>query len=134
MTNTFDDFSTFDMVEVGPAEGSPIVDLLVEFGQVAQLETWTPGVADDYGNETEGYTDGGDWPCRLWQTTGTELGPDRDTQVGSYQLAVPPECPITGKDRVTVDGVLYAVDGPPLHRRTPDGPSHITATLKAVSE
>lgn len=130
--STFDDFGTFDLVEVGPAAGSGIVDLLIEFGQMATVHTYDAGAADDYGNPTETWTAGDEWPCRLWQTTGRELGPDRDTQVGLYQLAVPPECPLTGRDRVVVDGAMYSVEGPPLHRRTTDGPSHITATVKAV--
>lgn len=110
-----------------------VLRLLASFDQQATISNPTEGAEDDFGNPTDTWNDEGTWPCRLWQTTGTELNENRDTQIGTYQLAVGPTAPITGRSRVTVDGSTFEVDGPPLHRRTPRGPSHITATLKAFT-
>lgn len=131
--STFGDFGTFGGDGDPGTSESPVVRLLKSFEQLATIYTWSAGAVDDYNQPTDVYTSAGVWPCRLWQTTGRENQQDRDTQIGTYQLAVPPDAVIDGHSRVEVDAVMFEVTGPPLHRRTPSGPHHITATLQVTS-
>jgi head-tail adaptor len=58
---------------------------------------------------------------------------DRDALITAYQLFLPLDADITGHDRVEVDGEAFEVVGPPLVRRTPEGPHHIEVRLRGVS-
>lgn len=127
--STFGDFGSFGGSALAGYR-SPILPLLRSFKQAATIYTRSSGAVDDYGNAADVFTAAGIWPCRLWQTTGRENQQDRETQIGAYNLIVPPDAVIDGLSRVEVDGTMFEVVGPPLLRCTPSGPSHITATVQ----
>lgn len=93
---------------------------------------------------SEGATDAYNRPVETWATSVTVNGrlelvtpsegtDEQDVQVGRYRLFVPHDTPITGRDRVQVDGVTYELLGPPVVHRTPRGPHHIEAVCRAVA-
>lgn len=69
----------------------------------------------------------------LGQNVSREVLDGRDAQIADYQLFLPTGTDISGHDRVEIDGASFEVVGPPLVRRTPDGPHHVEARLRAIS-
>jgi len=98
--------------------------------------TWLrPGAATDaYGNLTP------DWGsatatairCRVQQATSDERADEtRDALVRTWRMWSN-ETSIRGRDRVTVDGAVFEVDGPPALVFDGVGPHHLEATLRRV--
>lgn len=71
--------------------------------------------------------------CELQQQRRGTEGPD-EWQTSRWRLFLPRDTDVTGIDKVTVDGILFTVDGPPWRVRNPrDGTvSHIEVSLEAV--
>jgi hypothetical protein len=100
--------------------------------QTVTLEPFVAGAEDRYGNEAEGYGPGVEEPCRLEQTSGTEVTDGRDALVSDWQLFLRANTTATGRSRATVDGRVFEVVGPPAEARTARAVSHVVARLRHV--
>jgi hypothetical protein len=112
------------------------------FDATAVRQRWST-TTDEYGDQVRSTASDLALPCRLFQTTGSEVTQDRDTQVSDWSLHVPYDADVTGHDTVIVYPVLFAdydsaarpsptgtfeVIGPPLVRAT-----HKRANLEFVA-
>jgi hypothetical protein len=89
--------------------------------------------SDAYNDEVEAYAGGSSITAWLQQNTRAEPHTDgRDPLVQTWLLMTNEE-DVRGRDRVTFDGVVYEVDGPPEKVYTPAGFHHTEATLRLVT-
>ncbi len=88
---------------------------------------------DAWGTPTDQATES-DALCELQQFQRSEGGPD-EWQVAKWRLFLPPGTPVTGLDRVAVDGTTFRLDGPPWPVRNPRTgvESHIEATVEVAT-
>lgn len=100
--------------------------------QTATVISREPVGVDEYGNPTEGPEIRASYPARLEQTDSAELLADRDTVTTRWRLFLPAEAVIDAWARVEVDGELFDVIGRPTLERTPRGPHHVEALLRAT--
>ena len=131
--STYDSFGTYEAIEPGPVLGSGAARFISTFHQTCLIRSRSAGTENPYGDDEAVEAEAWSGPCRLWQSTGSEGGPEREAQVAGYQIALPPQAVIDGHSVVEVDDNRYEVQGPPLLRHTPRGPSHWTARLEAVT-
>lgn len=91
------------------------------------------GAEDEYGNPTEQTTTTAT-TCWLHQTQRSEGTVDANTQDETWQLYLPPTVTIDGGDRITVQGVIYELIGPPWRAFNPrlETTTHIEATVRRV--
>lgn len=88
---------------------------------------------DSYNVENLTYSGGASIAAWLQQSTRAEpLADGRDPLVQTWLLMTNEE-DIRGRDRVTFDGVVYEVEGPPEKTYTPAGFHHTEATLRVVA-
>lgn len=85
------------------------------FDRVAQRLVFTDGVDDAHGNPTVTYPEGESYPCRFAVTRAVESDGVRDAQVTGAFVWLPHDATVTGRDRLVIDGVTYAVEGPPVN-------------------
>lgn len=100
------------------------------FTQIVTVQTRSTGVADDYGNPTEAWSAGVQYPARIEHADSIEANGDQLVVASRYRAFLPPDAAIGAGDRVVdSDGITYEVDGVPVKQRTPRGPHHIDARL-----
>ena len=68
-----------------------------------------------------------------WDNVSHEVLEGRDALIEDTQLFLPPTAKLTGRERVEIDGQQFEIVGQPMIRRTPDGPHHTEARIRAVS-
>lgn len=90
---------------------------------------------DEYGTETLGAGTPFDTTCLLSQTQRSEAEAGGNVQAETFALYLPPDTTIDGSDRVSVDGVVYELDGPPWPAFNPrlGRTTHIEATVKRAT-
>jgi hypothetical protein len=103
---------------------------------VAVTDTGEP---DEYGDPTTETTEA---TVAYWMTRrggasnqAEKVGGDGDWQDGEFQLYLPPDTTITGRDRFRdCDGVTYEVAGPTFTHRNPrtTTAAYVSATLRRV--
>ncbi len=104
----------------------------------ATITTVTEGAGDDYGDPTEETTSRNVkcWIDRsgLVREAGEQVGLD-DWQQETVNLYLPAGTALTGRDRVTVEGVTYEVFGPPFDRIDPrtNQSVYVTAQLRRAT-
>lgn len=91
----------------------------------------TAGAADEYGNPTDVATSTvvlGE----VQQSERSDRTDDQHTQDDTWRLFLAADTPLTGWDRVTVDGATFEVEGPPWRAVNPrtGRSSHVEATLR----
>lgn len=64
--------------------------------------------------------------------TSTEVTDGRDALVSNATFFLPPDDPITGRDRIEIDGATYELNGAPSKPRTPRGMHHLECRLLLV--
>jgi hypothetical protein len=77
-----------------------------------------------------------DVACYLEQTEAREITIGRETQIATHLLVVAPDVPLSGSDKVTVEGMTYEVLGPPAKVADPvlNVIDHLEANLRELSE
>lgn len=101
------------------------------FQQASVQRNQANGV-DKYGNATHTSSVLGPFACRLEETGSTEKLDDRDAVMTSATLFLMPEADLQADDTVTVDGVIYRVEGDPVRRSGLRALHHIEARVMAV--
>lgn len=89
---------------------------------------------DEYGATVKTWGNPTTHRGRLSSQTPREITDGRDTLIADWVLYLLPDASITGRDRVTVNGVTFQVIGPPALLETPVQSSHIKANLRAVND
>lgn len=102
------------------------------FNQTASIVSRTAAAADRYNNPTYTSVVRGPFPCRLEQTSTTEMENDRETVVTVYRLFLLPAAALQADEEVTINGKTYRVDGDPAYREGRSSVHHIEARLKEV--
>jgi hypothetical protein len=97
-------------------------------------------VEDEYHNPIPGeIQEAGEWPCSLSPLEGQELTTGRETVISRFLLVIGSNgyglLPVLGAaDRVTIEGISYELEGPPLAFERPgEGPHHLEAKVRAVT-
>lgn len=89
---------------------------------------------DAYNNTTLTYGGGGaSITAWLQQNTRTEPRSDGRDPLEQTWLLMTNEEDVRGRDRVTFDGTVYEVEGPPEKVYSPAGLHHVEATLRLVT-
>lgn len=99
------------------------------FTQTATVLTFTEGAEDDYGNASESWEAGAEYPCLLSQRAAIEFTDDRNTQIREWVVRLPYDAAVTGKDRLQIDGSVYEIIGPP---EIPAVATHLTVPVRVV--
>lgn len=103
---------------------------------VRTVQVVTPGTrVDAYGDTQPDWTTAIVFTTSGWlaQQTSLEDRDGRNTTASTLSLTLLPDTPITARDRVRIDGILYEVVAEPLAAWTPRGEHHIEATLSLVT-
>lgn len=89
---------------------------------------------DRYGNIVKDWSTATTKVSKGWitQTAASEDVTDREAEIGTWTLFLPAETVVTGRDRVTWDGLTFEVVAPPRKAWTPRGEHHIEAQLRIV--
>lgn len=102
--------------------------------QVASISRPSSSTFDDYGNPIETFVEVAgleDVACRIQENSGSENLSDRDSLTRRAQGFFDP-IDLQALDRVTVDSVVWLVEGEPVVRHNAIGPHHIEVSLTRV--
>jgi hypothetical protein len=100
--------------------------------QTCTVRTFTAGASDAEGNPTTTSTTA-TYPCRLQRRDTSEETAGIPTLRAGWLLFLPAEAVIDGRATVSVDGVIYEVDGPPEQVWAASAVHHIEAQLRSVA-
>lgn len=102
---------------------------------VRTVSVVTPGVrTDTYGDPQPDWTTAVVYTTSGWlaQQSSLEDRDGRNATASTLALTLPADTPITARDRVRIDGILYEIVAEPLAAWTPRGEHHIEALLQLV--
>jgi head-tail adaptor len=94
---------------------------------------WSGGTEDRYGNATEGWGTGVQYPARVEQDTSAETLIDRDTRHSIYTVFLPPTAAVTALSKIDYGGRTLQVVGDPDEVADAIGVHHIEAVAEAFS-
>lgn len=102
----------------------------------ATVTTIATGDEDPFGDAVAVAGSATTWPCWIGQVQRTEDTANTERTAEVWQAYFPAEAAgtITARDRVTVDGAEYELDGPPWDVTNPrtGTRTHVVATLRRV--
>lgn len=91
---------------------------------------------DTRSGQTRDWDNAAELAMKGWLSQATAIEdedtPGRDARITGTVLVLPADTDVLATDRVSIDGQVYDVDGPPNRPWTPDGEHHVLVQLRLV--